>query len=98
VKDIEGKIDEDQFGAYVDELTRPEKDRARAFDTLRYVFTKAKGAIANLEFFADSLEDPDLRERLTVEVFDGSGSSHIVRTPEQARALLETLQVKRDSP
>ena len=96
VKDIEGKIDEDQFGAYVD-LLRDDKLREKmGIDKLRYVFTKEQGAIANLEFFAEFFEDPDLGERLTVEVFDSSGSSHIVRTPEQARDLLGKLEGKRD--
>ena len=98
VKDIEGKIDEDQFGAYLDALTRPEEGGARAFDKLRYVFTKPEGAIANLRFFAKKLAEANLRELLTVEVFDTSGISHTAQTSEQAFALLNQLLEKRAAP
>lgn len=93
VKDIEGKIDEEQFGAYVDELTRPEQGGARAFDTLRYVFTKPGGAIANLEFIADKMMWPALQQRLTVEVFDRQGVPHVATTSKEVLQLLAKLRV-----
>jgi hypothetical protein len=94
VKDIEGGIDQEQFGAYIDEMLRPDKEGKSKFDTLRYVLTKPEGAIANLEFFADALGSQRLHDRLTVEVFDASGASHLVTTREQAMALLEQLKGK----
>ncbi|MEO7731824.1 MAG: hypothetical protein ABIY55_12680 [Kofleriaceae bacterium] len=94
VKDIDGKIDEEQFGAYTDMLRDDKLREQMGIDKLRYVFTKPKGAISNLEFFADALEKEGLRRRRTVEVFDASGTSHFVTTPEQALALLEQLTGK----
>jgi len=89
VKDIEGKIDQEQFHAYVDELTKPEQGGTRAFDKLRYVFTKPQGAIANLKFFADQMAVSELRGRVTVEAFDRQGTKHIATNPTEAFALLK---------
>ena len=93
VKDIEGKIDEEQFGAYVDQMIRPAKQGVHQFDKLRYVFTKPQGAIANLEFMAERMALPELERRLTVEVFDRQGRSHVVGTRADALTLLDTLKV-----
>ena len=94
VKDIEGKIDPEQFQAIVDLLSDDKLRKQMGVDTARYVMTKENGAIANLDFFADALSRKELRGVLLVEVFDASGVSHLVTTPEQAIALLEQLQSK----
>jgi hypothetical protein len=94
VKHIEGKIDEDQFDAYVDLLRDDKACKQLGIDKLRYVFTKPEGAVANLKFMARALTREGLHGRLTVEVFDVSGTSHLATTPEQARALLEQFQNK----
>jgi len=94
VKDIDGKIDEDQFGAYTDLLSDDKLREQMGIESLRYVFTKPEGAIANLRLFGRALQRDVLRNRLTVEAFDASGTSHLARTSEQAMALLEQLQAK----
>jgi hypothetical protein len=92
VKDIEGKIDEEQFGAYVDELLRPERQGVGSFDKLRYVFTKPEGAIANLEFMAKQMNLAELRGLLSVEALDRQGANHIATTKKEALALLTRLK------
>ncbi len=92
VKDIEGPIDHEQFGAYADLLCDDMLRETMAVDKLRYVFTKPKGAIANLEFLADQMGNIDLRSRLSVEVLDASGRRHEKHTKTDVLALLATLR------
>ncbi len=95
VKDIEGPIDYEQFGSYADLLRDESLRETMGVDKLRYVFTKPKGAIANLEFLARQMGAEDLRGRLSVEVFDERGKGHELHTKAQAVALLATLKAGR---
>jgi len=98
IKDVTGAIDAEQFNAYVDMIRAPGDAASKPFDRLRYAFTNPKGAIANLEFFAEKLEGRQLEGRLTVEVIDGQGQRHVVTTAQQARELLLTLGPKGNHP
>lgn len=95
MKDIEGAIDRDQFKAYMDMLDKieiPVGDDLVTPQKLRYVFTKPEGARANLAFFADELMKSENRGgRLAIEVFDTTGVRHVIRTSEDARAMLALL-------
>ena len=95
VKDIKGKIDEDQFAAYVDVLEQRTKGQGAPFDKLRYVFTNPEGAMANLEFFAKAMRDISIQDKLAVEVFDAQGKRHIITTPKEALTMLATLKVEK---
>jgi DNA-binding helix-hairpin-helix protein with protein kinase domain len=90
VKDTKGKIDQEQFAAYLDML---EKKTAGGpeIDKLKYVFTKPEGAIASLEFLAGQMRRQGLADRLSIEVFDGVGHRHIANTREEALRLLHLL-------
>jgi hypothetical protein len=87
IKDIEGKIDEEQFGAYLDLLREQEDGAQTQIAKLKYVFTKQEGAIANLERFAEAFKDRRISNRLSVEVFDKSGTRHLATTAAEARSL-----------
>jgi hypothetical protein len=95
IKDIEGPIDRDQFDAYADMMAKetPVKfgGTERRVEVLQYVFIRPDGARANLELFAKQLARPELRGRLSLEVFDHAGTRHAVTSKEQALALLERL-------
>ena len=95
VKDVEDVVDREQFGAYVDELTKPDGSGDRMFDKLKYVFTKVEGAIANLEFMAKAYAKHDLAGKLTVEVFDMAGTKHTVNDDSSAMKLLTLLRRSR---
>ena len=92
VKDISGRIDEDQLGAYLDMMAGKLRTGATGkqppeITKIKYVFTKTEGAIANLKLFAEHLTIQDNVGRLTVEVFDWQGNRHTVTTPTQALQL-----------
>lgn len=92
VKDITGRIDEDQLGAYLDMMagklrTGVTGKQPPEITKVKYVFTKTEGAIANLKLFAEHLTIQDNVGRLTVEVFDWQGNRHTVTTPTQALQL-----------
>ncbi len=93
VKDISGRIDEDQLGAYLDMtkqklLTGMSGKEPPEIKQVKYVFTKPEGAIANLKLFAEKLIDPERISRLSVEVFDKQGNRHTIATQAQALQLL----------
>jgi hypothetical protein len=92
VKDIKGKIDEDQFAAYVDVLQRPDSEGHREFDKLRYVFTNPEGAIANLEFFVLQFQKGKVDGKLAIEIFDSQGNSKTVRDADSLRAHVALLR------
>lgn len=92
IKDIDGKIDEDQFGAYADAL---HDDKVRATfgaERMRYVFTKEAGAAANLEYLADSYQRHRLDGLLTIEVFGRDGAVHVASNKAEAMELLKNLR------
>lgn len=96
VKDISGKLDEDQLGAYLDMLegnlkTGVSGKKAPEIEKVKYVFTKTEGALANLKMFADKLAIKENVGRLSVEVFDWQGDRHIVTSQDQALQLLRQL-------
>lgn len=96
VKDVTGKIDEDQLGAYLDMLDQKLKTGVSGktppeIKKVKYVFTKTEGAIANLKMFAEKLADENNVDRLSVEVFDSQGNRHTVATEAQALQLLDQL-------
>ncbi|MBP8805095.1 MAG: hypothetical protein KBG48_11745 [Kofleriaceae bacterium] len=96
VKDVAGKIDANQFEAYLDLLKIQEEGGDVGITKLKYVFTKPEGAVANLEKVATAMQDSRTAGRLTVEVFDHSGQRHVARSPEDALRLLHTLE--KESP
>ena len=92
VKSGKEPIDQDQFAAYVD-LLKDDKLRAHiGIEKLRYVFTNPEGAMANLEFMARAFDKFGVDGKLTIEVFDTSGGQNIVKSKEQALAMLLTLR------
>jgi len=92
LKDIEGKIDEEQFGAYAD-LLHDDNLRARySVESLRYVFTKPEGAVANLEFLADAYDKSDLHGLMTIEVYMNDGSHRVATTEKDAMDILRALR------
>jgi DNA-binding helix-hairpin-helix protein with protein kinase domain len=95
VKDTKAKIDQEQFGAYLDML---EKKTAGGpeIDKLKYVFTKPEGAIANLDMFALRMSQEYLSGRITVEVFDFAGQRHVVTSADEAIATLSLLRGQRN--
>jgi hypothetical protein len=95
VKDIEGKIDAEQLGAYLDILRDDKLRESTGIDRVRYVFTKPEGAIANLESLASSMTDKQLAGRVTVEVFDKGGVRHVATTSKATRVLLAKLKDER---
>jgi hypothetical protein len=92
VKDIKGKIDQEQFGAYVDMLEK-KIPGGPEIEKLKYVFTKPEGAIASLEFLAKAMSKEEMSGRVSVEVFDNYGSRRIATTPEEAMKLLGILRM-----
>jgi hypothetical protein len=92
IKDITGPIDRDQFGAYVDLLSRPRDGSAPQIKKLTYVFTNPTGAIANLEFFGEQMNALDLRGMIKVEVFDRSGRRHLATSKREALELKTVLE------
>jgi hypothetical protein len=90
VKDIVGGIDRDQFGAYMDMLQALDGGDP-IFQKVKYVFTKPEGAIANLDYLGGRMEIPDLRGRLTIEVFDYRGNKRTARSLEEAVAIKKLL-------
>jgi len=91
VKDIDGIIDQEQFGAYADAL-RDDKVRAKlGAERMRYVFTKEAGARASLEFLADAYDDFKLTGSLTIEVYRRDGSVRTATNRKQAKQLLSDL-------
>jgi hypothetical protein len=96
VKDTKGKIDQEQFGAYLDMMRDRRSPNGTATTTkiekLKYVFTKPEGAIASLEFLAKEMARERSLGRLTVEVFDHVGTKHLVTSPDEALDLLRALK------
>jgi hypothetical protein len=87
VKDIQGKIDEEQLGAYLDMLKARQKTGEGTIKKLKYVFTKPEGAVANVEVIAKSMEQSDFAGRISIEAFDRNGKRHIATTAADARRL-----------
>ena len=94
VKDIDGPIDKEQFGAYVDALKDDGLRGSLGAERLRYVFTKTTGAVANLEYLAEQFELPGMDGRLTVEFIDANGERRILTSERQARAALAQLRAR----
>ncbi|MBP8808848.1 MAG: hypothetical protein KBI14_19750, partial [Kofleriaceae bacterium] len=92
VKDIAGKIDANQFEAYLDLLKIQEEGGDVGITKLKYVFTKPEGAVANLERMAAAMTDPEVAGRLAVEVFPSSGDTLRASTAADARRLLQHLK------
>lgn len=92
VKDIDGKLDEDQFAAYVDAL-RDDKTRAQlGANKIRYVFTKPAGARASLEFLGKAYDKFDLARKLVVEVYMPDGSVEVARNYTEVEDVLAKLR------
>jgi hypothetical protein len=91
VKDVIGQIDRDQFGAYMDMLKTPDDGSAPLFKKVKYVFTRPEGAIANLEYIAEHMKNPDLQGRLAIEIFDYQGSRHGASSSEEISILRKLL-------
>jgi hypothetical protein len=92
IKDIDGSIDKEQFGAYADAL---HDDKVRAnfgAERMRYVFTKEAGAVANLEYLAEAYDARGLHDLLVVEVYMRDGSVRTVTNEDQAIQLLNALR------
>lgn len=94
VKDVTGPIDREQFGAYLDMLRTPDDGGQPLFDKVKYVFTHPEGAKANLELFARAMSEREVAGKLLIEVFDHSGTSHLVTSSRDARGVLASLQVQ----
>lgn len=94
VKDVTGPIDRDQLAAYLDMLQRREDGGEPMFDKVKYVFTNPKGALANLELFAHTMESRELRGRIVVGVFDERGELHTIATPAKAREMLHRMKTE----
>ncbi|NJM91186.1 MAG: PLP-dependent transferase [Myxococcales bacterium] len=100
IKDISGKLDEEQLRAYLDMLAAKLQTGVSGkvppkIKKVKYVFTKPEGAIANLKLFADKLAIKDNVGRLSAEVFDWQGNRHTVTTAAQALQLLRQLTTTR---
>lgn len=95
VKDIAGKIDANQFEAYLDLLKIQEEGGDVGITKLKYVFTKPEGAVANLERFAKVLENDRLAGKISVEVIDHRGQRHTATTRETVMALKQLLGARR---
>jgi hypothetical protein len=93
VKDVAGPIDRDQLGAYIDMLQNPVDGSDPLFRNVKYVFTKPEGAIANLQFMAQAMNNRRIQGRLTVECFDRRGRKHSVATEDDAMRLLANMEV-----
>jgi DNA-binding helix-hairpin-helix protein with protein kinase domain len=95
VKDTKGKIDQEQFAAYLDMMRDRQSPNGTASTTkiekLKYVFTKPEGAIASLELLADTMNQLAFNNRITVEVFDRNGARHVAATSDEAMQLLKFL-------
>lgn len=92
VKDIDGKLDEDQFAAYVDAL-RDDKTRSQlGAERIRYVFTKPAGARASLEFLAGAFDEFKLSNQLFIEVYMPDGSVRPAANDKQALRILDDLR------
>jgi hypothetical protein len=87
IKDIEGKIDLNQFEAAVDMIKENAERGEEGMSKLRYVFTKEAGAMANLEFFAEAYGKFELNGHLTIEVFDANGKSHTASNENEVMTL-----------
>jgi hypothetical protein len=94
VKDVAGRIDANQFEAYLDLLKVQEEGGDVGITKLKYVFTKPEGAVANLERLSTVMRDKNIGRRLSVEVFDRSGGLHVVRTADEALNLLGKLRTE----
>lgn len=95
VKDVTGKIEKDQFEAYLDMARGRQVVSGAAGPTaikrVTYVFTHPEGARANLPFLAEQLKDPNIERILSIEAFDTTGTRHVLRTHEDAVALVTRL-------
>jgi Domain of unknown function (DUF4157) len=97
LKDVQGPIDHDQFGAYVAMLQQRTRvmlseNQVGRIERLKYVFTQPEGARSNLAFIADAFENVEaLRGRLTVEFFDSAGQRHTISNEQEARSWLSRL-------
>ena len=92
VKDVAGRIDANQFEAYLDLLKAEDRADGLQLTKLKYVFTKPEGAVANLERMAAAMTDPEVAGRLAVEVFTSSGDTLRASTAADARRLLQHLK------
>ena len=70
VKDVKGKIDTDQYDAYVANIRNRKHVDGKPVERLKYVFTEPEGAMANLKFFIEQFGKESMAGKLTVEVFD----------------------------
>ena len=95
VKDVAGRIDANQFEAYLDLLKIQEEGGDVGITKLKYVFTKPEGAVANLERFAKVLENDRLAGKISVEVIDHRGQRHTATTRETVMALKQLLGARR---
>jgi len=91
VKDIDGMIDKEQFGAYADALRDDRLRDKLGAERMRYVFTKKAGAQASLKFFANAYADFGLDGRLTIEVYTHDGTWLTASNKEQAMKLVAQL-------
>lgn len=95
VKDVAGRIDANQFEAYLDLLKAEDRADGLQLTKLKYVFTKPEGAVANLERFAKVLENDRLAGKISVEVIDHRGQRHTATTRETVMALKQLLGARR---
>lgn len=92
IKDIEDRLDKEQFAAYVDAL-RDGKTRAKlGAERMRYVFTKASGAKESLDFLAKAYDRYELTDRLVIEVYMPNGSHETASNAPEALRILKTLR------
>ena len=59
------------------------------------MFMNREGALANLKFFADKFEIDNMKEMLTIEYIESSGISTLVKSREQAMALMSRLDAEK---
>ncbi|MBP9856563.1 MAG: hypothetical protein KBD62_01290 [Kofleriaceae bacterium] len=95
VKDVAGKIDANQFEAYLDMLKAEDRADGLQLTKLKYVFTKPEGAVANLDRFEKVLENDRLAGKISVEVIDHRGQRHTATTRETVMALKQLLGARR---
>ena len=92
IKDGKDAINDEQYNAYVDQMTKRAGHDGDEVNELVYVFTNVEGAKANLAKMAQRMQLFPKHATLVLEVFDQSGTRHRVATPLRAFELLAQLR------
>lgn len=92
IKDVDGPIEEGQLDAHLDAVRDPKLGADLGAKTVRYVFTKAKGALANETLLMRRLRNPALEGRFVLEVIDSSGKHQTATNSTEGTLLFNKLR------